>query len=148
MYSTKRIYSAVLVVVLLFTSLFTGFRFDREKTTGEDISVNTPLVFPAVKDIKVIDSFWGPKLKLWNDVTVNDVFNKFEGQYEAESRRDLLNDYKTLGRTRDAFRNFDMVAQGKRGTGQRQHDGPPWYDGLVYETDSIRTNSLWIRRVG
>jgi DUF1680 family protein len=134
MNNTKRIYSAILAVGLLFSIMFIGFRVDRKKTSGEYIAVNTPMVFPAVKVAKVNDSFWGPKLKLWNDVTVNDVFSKFEGQYEAESRRDLLNDYKTLGRTRDAFRNFDLVAQGKRGTGQRQHDGPPWYDGLVYET--------------
>jgi hypothetical protein len=39
---------------------------------------------------------------------------------------------KKLGATRDAFNNFDLVAQGKRGIGK--HNGPPWYDGLVYET--------------
>lgn len=32
----------------------------------------------------------------------------------------------------DAFENFDLVASGARDIGR--HAGPPWYDGLVYET--------------
>jgi DUF1680 family protein len=129
-----RFYSVILVTVLLFYGLFTGFRAERKKVRDTDASVNSPMVFPALKDIKINDSFWGPKLKVWSEVTVNDVFNKFEGQYKAGDQRDLMNEYKTLGRTRDAFRNFDLVALGNRGSGQLHHDGPPWYDGLVYET--------------
>jgi len=134
MNKTYIIYSTILVTVLLLAGMLIGFRIDSNKTPGEDTAVNKPMVFSAVKDVKVNDSFWSPKLALWSDVTVNDIFNKFEGQYDEESRRDLLNEYKKLGRTRDAFRNFDIVAQGKRGVGQPQHEGPPWYDGLVYET--------------
>lgn len=37
-----------------------------------------------------------------------------------------------MGRTRNVFLNFDLVAQGK--TNSNTHDGPPWYNGLVYET--------------
>jgi DUF1680 family protein len=125
MNKTKGICLTILVIVLLIAS---------NKAPEEDVAVNKPMVFMAVKDVKVNDSFWSPKLDLWSEITVNDIFNKFEGQYDAESRRDLLNDYKLSGRTRDAFRNFDIVAQGKRGVGQQQHEGPPWYDGLVYET--------------
>lgn len=120
------------VIILLTAGLFIGFRIDSNREPGNDVAANKPMVFLAVKDVKVNDSFWSPKLKLWSDITVNDVFNKFEGQYDAESRPDLLKDYKKSGRTQDAFGNFDLVAKGKRGT--KQHDGPPWYDGLVYET--------------
>ena len=83
------IYSTILVIVLLFASLFIGFRIDSNKAPGEDVAVNKPMVFPALKDVKVNDSFWSPKLDLWSDITVNDIFNKFEGRYDAESRRDL-----------------------------------------------------------
>jgi len=134
MNNPKRIYPAILVAVIVFTGLFTGFRTDIKNTFRADATVNSPMVFPALKDVKVNDNFWGPKLKLWNDVTVPDLFDKFEGKYEPESRPDLLREYKTLGRSRDAFRNFDLVAQGIRGSSQKLHDGPPWYDGLVYET--------------
>ncbi|MES1226243.1 MAG: beta-L-arabinofuranosidase domain-containing protein, partial [Bacteroidota bacterium] len=47
-------------------------------------------------------------------------------------RPDIIAEKTKLGRTRNAFLNFDMVAQGKKNT--LTHDGPPWYDGLVYET--------------
>ena len=68
---------------------------------------------------------------LWQRKTVNDVFDKFEGKYEPQGRS-LERDFKFLGTTRDAFLNFDLVAQGKRDIGK--HHGPPWYDGLIYET--------------
>ncbi len=134
MNKTNGICSTIVVIILLTAGLFIGLRIDRNRVPGEDVTLNNPMIYLAVKDVKVNDSFWSPKLKLWSDITVNDIFNKFEGGYDAESRPDLLNDYKILGRTQDAFRNFDLVAQGKRGVGQKQHDGPPWYDGLVYET--------------
>src|SRR5688572_17290972 len=84
-----------------------------------------------VVNIKVDDSFWGPGLQRWESVTVNDVFDKFEGKYTPEGIT-LERDFKVMGGTRDAFKNFDLVAKGKRGI--RQHHGPPWYDGLIYET--------------
>jgi DUF1680 family protein len=68
-------------------------------------------LFPAsVRDVQVTDLFWTPKLNTLRTVTVNDVFDKFE--------RD------------GALANFDRVAQGLSGG----HSGPPWFDGLVYET--------------
>lgn len=60
--------------------------------------------------VTITDSFWLPKLTQWRVVTSNDVLNKFE----------------------PVFKNFDDVAQGKKGTGH--HEGLPWFDGLVYET--------------
>jgi DUF1680 family protein len=82
-------------------------------------------------NVKVHDSFWSPKIKVWNTVTVYDVLDKLEGKYEPD-QPDLKDEKKKLGRTRDAFFNFDEVAKGAVNT--NKHDGPPWYDGLVYET--------------
>jgi DUF1680 family protein len=134
MNKTTAICLSIVVIMLLTAGLFICFRIENHGVPGGDVAVNHPMVYLAIEDVKINDSFWSPKLNLWSKTTVNDVFNKFEGRYDAESRPDLLNDYKKSGRTQDAFRNFDVVAQGKRGAGQQQHDGPPWYDGLVYET--------------
>ncbi|WP_080055006.1 glycoside hydrolase family 127 protein [Spirosoma aerolatum] len=85
----------------------------------------------SLEQVRVNDQFWSPKLKVWDSKTVYDVFDKLEGKYEPD-RKDLIDEKAKLGRTRNAFLNFDWVAQGKKNTGE--HDGPPWYDGLVYET--------------
>ncbi|MFV0593929.1 MAG: glycoside hydrolase family 127 protein [Draconibacterium sp.] len=84
-----------------------------------------------IVNVTIDDNFWQPKLTTWATTTVNDVFDKFEGNYEPQNN-ELKDDEKRLGRTRNAFLNFDEVAKGKRGVGV--HDGPPWYDGLIYET--------------
>jgi DUF1680 family protein len=84
-----------------------------------------------LQDVKVNDSFWSPKIKVWNTVTVYDVFDKLEGKYVPD-RPDIIEEKEKTGRTRNAFLNFDLVAQGKKNI--NMHDGPPWYDGLVYET--------------
>lgn len=60
--------------------------------------------------IRIDDEFWGPKLDRWRRVTLPDCLDKFE-------------------RT-GAFDNFDRVRDALSGG----HQGPPWYDGLVYET--------------
>jgi DUF1680 family protein len=80
--------------------------------------------------VKIDDPFWSPKLALWSKTTVNDVFDKFEENYQTEGNLSKVK--QSMGRSRNAFLNFDLVAQGKRGI--NQHAGPPWYDGLVYET--------------
>jgi DUF1680 family protein len=87
-----------------------------------------PLSF---QQVRIDDPFWSPKLKVWNTKTVYDVFDKLEGKYEPD-RPDIIAEKAKWGRTRNAFLNFDRVAQGKKNT--QSHDGPPWYDGLVYET--------------
>lgn len=84
-----------------------------------------------IKDVVIQDSFWSPKLRVWDATTVYDVFDKLEGKYEPD-RQDLINEKQKWGRTRNALLNFDRVAQGDKNT--QQHDGPPWYDGLLYET--------------
>ena len=64
----------------------------------------------ALKDVVINDPFWTPKLNIMRQVTLPDVFAKFE--------RD------------GALANFDRVRDGQTGG----HGGPPWYDGLIYET--------------
>jgi DUF1680 family protein len=88
-------------------------------------------ILQNVNDVKIEDAFWKPKMELWRKITVNDVFDKFEGKYELQ-RQELTSSEKKLGRKTNAFLNFDAVADGKRGT--ELHDGPPWYDGLIYES--------------
>ncbi len=63
----------------------------------------------TLERVQIDDAFWGPKRAVWRDVTVPDCFDKFE---------------KT-----GAFTNFDRVRDKLTG----EHQGPPFYDGLVYE---------------
>ena len=77
--------------------------------------------FPEVSQVKIEDAFWKPKLDLWQKVTVNDVFDKFEGKHLEHP-----------GKFCNTFENFDRVAKGERNIGQ--HAVAPWFDGLVYET--------------
>jgi DUF1680 family protein len=84
-----------------------------------------------LKDVKIQDGFWLPKLKVWDTKTVYDVLDKLEGKYIPD-RKDIIEEKQKLGRTTNAFLNFDRVAQKQKDT--KIHDGPPWYDGLVYET--------------
>lgn len=85
----------------------------------------------ALENVKIDDPFWSPKLKVYSSKTVYDVLDKLEGKYNPD-RNDIIEDKKRMGRTHNALLNFDLVAQGKKDIGT--HDGPPWYDGLLYET--------------
>lgn len=71
--------------------------------------------------VRVEDAFWSPRYEKWEHVTVGDMLDKFEGNSPAHFACGV-----------DAFENFDLVASGARDIGR--HAGPPWYDGLVYET--------------
>ena len=62
-----------------------------------------------IQQVTVDDPFWSPKLKVWQAVTMQDCFAKFEED--------------------GAFANFDRVRDGQIGG----HGGPAWYDGLIYE---------------
>ena len=64
-----------------------------------------------IQDVKIDDSFWSPKIKVWRDVTIDDCFTKFENDRGG------------------AINNFDLVNDGRTG----RHAGPEWYDGLIYE---------------
>lgn len=92
----------------------------------------THILQPAsLSEVRIRDAFWSPKFKTWTTKTVYDVFDKLEGKYEPD-RKDLIEEKQQTGRTRNAFLNFDRVARGDKNT--KESDGPPWYDGLVYET--------------
>ncbi len=102
-----------------------------DKAIAQSVSLKQSIHPLNFKQVRIDDPFWSPKLKVWNTKTVYDVFDKLEGKYEPD-RPDIIAEKAKWGRTRNAFLNFDLVAQGKRNT--QTHDGPPWYDGLVYET--------------
>ncbi|RYU97543.1 glycoside hydrolase family 127 protein [Emticicia agri] len=76
-----------------------------------------------VTNVKITDTFWKPKLDLWATTTANDVLDKFEAKNLATAEEREKN---------NVFKNFDDVAQGKKGT--NHHAGLPWFDGLVYES--------------
>jgi len=89
-------------------------------------SGNTPAVRPAsAESVKIVDSFWSPRMEQWSGKTVNYLFDKFEG-------RDILPGQMYGWPLTDAFANFDRVAAGERDCGE--HAGFPWFDGLIYET--------------
>lgn len=136
----KRIYkSSVFLLFMLVTYSLLSWKADR-KSLLEKETVDISNQNKFVSNVKVDDFFWSPKMKQWSSITVNDVFDKFEGQYDTNSRKYLSDEYKKLGRTRDAFLNFDLVAQSKKGI--HKHDGPEWYDGLVYESITGASNFL------
>lgn len=89
-------------------------------STGQD-----PVGFTStgIENVTLNDSFWTPKIQQWATVTANDVLNKFEGKHIHP---------QDPGTKYSALDNFRMVADGHRGT--NVHVGPPWYDGLIYET--------------
>lgn len=74
-----------------------------------------------LEQVSINDAFWSPKRTIWQNVTINDCFDKFE--------RD------------GAFENFDRLIAGQTGG----HRGAPWFDGLVLEmirgaNDFLRSN--------
>lgn len=85
--------------------------------TGGELKLN------SVSQVTIKDPFWTPRFEQWRIVTVDDVFDKFEGKFKENPEEWHRN---------NTFVNFDDVAQGKKGTGH--HAGLPWFDGLIYET--------------
>lgn len=73
-------------------------------------SAELPLQAVPLPRVTIDDPFWSPKLEVWRTVTVTDIFNKLEAD--------------------GALTNFDHVRDGI----PSEHGGPPWYDGLLYET--------------
>jgi DUF1680 family protein len=113
----------------LFICLFACNIFDCDaQVTDPNVHVINPV---DLRHVKINDAFWSPRYKIWTTVTVYDVFDKLEGKYIPD-RQDIKEEKEKTGKTRNAILNFDLVAQGKKNIGV--HDGPPWYDGLLYET--------------
>jgi len=123
-------------LVIMFLAAASIVTFESFKNQNVSLPIN------GIEQIKITDAFWGPKFQTWRKKTLNDVFDKFEGKYDPQINPSLESQFKRSGSTLNAFQNFDLVAEGKRGMGQ--HDGPPWYDGLVYET--IRGASDFLAR--
>lgn len=63
-----------------------------------------------IQQVTIDDDFWSPKRKVWQEVTIPDVLNKFEKD--------------------GAIRNYDRIRAGARDG----HEGPPFLDGLLCET--------------
>ena len=78
------------------------------KTAAQPSNHLTPV---PIQSVTIEDSFWSPKRKVWQAVTIPDCFAKFENDRGG------------------ALNNFDRVRDGKLDG----HGGPPWYDGLIYE---------------
>jgi DUF1680 family protein len=78
------------------------------QTLGQQFNQLKPV---AIQSVKIEDSFWSPKRRLWQEVTIPDCFTKFESDRGG------------------ALNNFDRVRDGQ----SDGHAGPPWYDGLIYE---------------
>jgi DUF1680 family protein len=95
-------------------SAVASFYLTGDQSRGEDVA-RQPLMAVPLQQVTIKDDFWSPKLKLWQEVTVRDCFAKFANE--------------------GTFENFNRVRAGEKGG----HNGPPWYDGLVYEM--IRASS-------
>lgn len=78
------------------------------RTAAQEANRLTPV---PIQSVTIEDSFWSPKRKVWQEVTIPDCFTKFENDRGG------------------ALNNFDRVRDGK----SDGHAGPPWYDGLIYE---------------
>jgi DUF1680 family protein len=76
--------------------------------TAQSANQLTPV---PIQSVTIEDSFWSPKRKVWQEITIPDCFDKFENDRGG------------------ALNNFDRVRDGKLDG----HAGPPWYDGLIYE---------------
>ena len=104
------------------------------------VSAQQRISFPLPQAVKVNDRMWSPILDRAKEVTVPDVLGKFEGhlqQTASSADTDWSPDKEKSNasaqiQSKDAFRNFDLVAQGHVSDGQ--HVGFPWYDGLIYES--------------
>ena len=90
---------------------------------SKSASNDTNIRIMDVGQVKIEDTFWKPRFQLWEHVTANDIFDKFEGKNVAQKGKEQLY---------NAFENFDLVAKGERNIGK--HAGFPWFDGLIYES--------------
>ena len=120
----KNILLVLFFLVLSFISCNRESGIEVSWISDPDNNTQMKIIHPLeLSKVKISDGFWSPKLYLWRTKTVNDIFDKFEGKYVYPGNGQ---------KTSNAFSNYDLVAEGKRGIGQ--HDGRPWFDGLIYET--------------
>ena len=96
-----KVFSAC-AILTAFCCLFGGMAHSQEFNQ---------LTAVPIQSVTLEDSFWSPKRRVWQEITIPDCFTKFESDRGG------------------ALNNFDRVRDGKSGG----HAGPPWYDGLIYE---------------
>ncbi|WP_165232853.1 glycoside hydrolase family 127 protein [Aquisphaera insulae] len=94
----------------LACSLLLGRALADDTPTAKVSSVYPAQLPPPLSRVTIDDPFWSPRLALWRRVTLPDVLNKLEKD--------------------GALRNFEAVRDGTK----VKHGGPPWEDGLLYET--------------
>lgn len=114
---------ATTLVGSALSDLLEGSTLRETMTTDFPTAVFHPLTPVPIERVTIDDPFWTPKRNTWRAVTLWDCIRKFE---ETEG---------------GAIRNFDRVRDGLKGG----HAGPPWFDGLIYETlrggaDFLRSN--------
>lgn len=108
----------------LFSMIVSSFSMMAACTAVAEDTVPHRLTPVPISQVVIDDAFWAPKLQQWRRVTIDDCFTKFENDRGG------------------AFRNFDLVRDGKTG----RHAGPEWYDGLVYEMITGASDFLAARR--
>ncbi len=97
-----------------------------------------PLKDVPLQSVRIQDEFWSPKMDVWRTVTINDVLDKFGGDYSKAGERKaadtgkldpnmVTSDPRWFG---DAYANWDRVAAGEYGKGG--HVGKCFFDGLIY----------------
>jgi DUF1680 family protein len=79
------------------------------------------LIPVPIQQVAINDDFWSPKFKVWREITIPDCLDKFEKD--------------------GALANFDKIRAGTGG----EHNGPPWYDGLIYEMIRASADFLAVR---
>ena len=75
-------------------------------TAGPSDKGSSGIRFPEVNQVKIEDTFWKPKLNLWQKVTVNDVFDKFEGKH-LEHPGEFCNTKTSIG-----WRKVNAISDG------------------------------------
>jgi DUF1680 family protein len=104
--------SAVSAISLIPAETWAALRSADDEGSTQQLPFNLHRLDPVpIEQVQIEDEFWSPKLRAWQEVTIRDIFRKFEGAQGG------------------TFNNFDKVRDGKVGG----HAGQPWWDGLIYE---------------
>ena len=115
----------IIIFVFCLINLKNGFSALGEQSTRSS-ELQSPSVLQAVPitRVSIQNGFWADKLKTIYSTTLPDVWGKFETEFGG------------------GFNNFDMI----RDHVISKHIGPPWYDGLIYETLRASSDILAITR--
>jgi DUF1680 family protein len=104
--------SAVGAISFIPAESWAAMNFPNAESSTQEVPFGLhPLTPVSIDQVQLEDEFWSSKRQVWQEVTIRDVFRKFES---------------ARGGT---FNNFDKVRDGQVGG----HAGQPWWDGLIYE---------------